>query len=153
MKKTFPNTENLQVNGADLPAVQQTIRAKLQQDPSITNIVTLGAPIALAALQARRRRASQAKVATFDLNPDAAKAIKDGKILFSVDQQPYVQGYMAVDVAVAEPDQRQRHRRRQAGADRPVVRRRHQHRPDPALRREQQALSHVLAVGEPRRRP
>ena len=33
---------------------------------------------------------------TFDLNPDAAKAIKDGRIGFSVDQQPYVQGYMAV---------------------------------------------------------
>ena len=38
----------------------------------------------------------QAKIATFDLNQDAAQAIKDGKILFSVDQQPYVQGYMAV---------------------------------------------------------
>jgi len=31
-----------------------------------------------------------AKVVTFDLNPDAAKAIKDGRIGFSVDQQPYV---------------------------------------------------------------
>ena len=34
---------------------------------------------------------------TFDLNKDAAQAIKDGKIEFSVDQQPYVQGYMAVE--------------------------------------------------------
>ena len=39
---------------------------------------------------------STAKLATFDLNADAAQAIKDGKIQFSVDQQPYVQGYMAV---------------------------------------------------------
>ena len=37
-----------------------------------------------------------AKLVTFDLNADAAQAIKDGKIEFSVDQQPYVQGYMAV---------------------------------------------------------
>ena len=34
---------------------------------------------------------------TFDLNADAAKLIKDGKILFAVDQQPYLQGYKAVD--------------------------------------------------------
>ena len=40
---------------------------------------------------------SKAKVVTFDLNADAAQAIKDGKIEFSVDQQPYVQGYQAVD--------------------------------------------------------
>jgi simple sugar transport system substrate-binding protein len=96
VKKTFPNTENLQVNGTDLPSVQQTIGAKLQQDPSISNIVTLGAPIALAALQGKTDANSQAKIATFDLNADAANAIKDKKIEFSVDQQPYVQGYMAV---------------------------------------------------------
>jgi simple sugar transport system substrate-binding protein len=96
VKKTFPNTENLQVNGADLPSVQQTIQSKLAQDPGITNIVTLGAPIALAALQAQEASSNTAKLATFDLNQEAAQAIKDGKILFSVDQQPYVQGYMAV---------------------------------------------------------
>jgi simple sugar transport system substrate-binding protein len=96
VKKTFPNTENLQVNGTDLPSVQQTIGAKLQQDPSITNVVTLGAPIALAALQAKQGTSSQAKVVTFDLNADVAKDIQNGTIEFSIDQQPYIQGYMAV---------------------------------------------------------
>jgi simple sugar transport system substrate-binding protein len=96
VKKTMPNTENLQVNGADLPSVQQTIQAKLAEDTSITHIVTLGAPIAMAALQAQGD-AGTAKLITFDLNQDAAKAIQDGKIQFSVDQQPYVQGYMAVE--------------------------------------------------------
>lgn len=96
VKKTFPATENLQVNGADLPSVQQTIGAKLQQDPSITYVVTLGAPIALAALQSKTESGSQAKVVTFDLNADVAEAIQNGTIQFSIDQQPYVQGYMAV---------------------------------------------------------
>jgi simple sugar transport system substrate-binding protein len=96
VKKTMPNTENLQVNGTDLPSVQQTIQAKLQQDPSITYVVTLGAPIALAALQAKQAGSSQAKVVTFDLNADVANDIKNGTIAFSIDQQPYVQGYMAV---------------------------------------------------------
>ena len=96
VKSGFANTENLQVNGADLPSVQQTIQSKLAEDPSITNIVTLGAPIALAAIQAQGASNNTAKVYTFDLNQDAAQAIKDGKIQFAVDQQPYVQGYMAV---------------------------------------------------------
>jgi simple sugar transport system substrate-binding protein len=96
VKSGFANTENLQVNGADLPSVQQTIQSKLAEDPSITNIVTLGAQIALAAIQAQAASNNTAKVYTFDLNPDAAQAIKDGKIQFAVDQQPYVQGYMAV---------------------------------------------------------
>jgi simple sugar transport system substrate-binding protein len=94
--KTFPDTEILYVNGRDLPAVQQTIGAKLQQDASITNVVTLGADIALAAQKSATDAGSQAKIVTFDLNADVAKQIESGGILFSVDQQPYVQGYMAV---------------------------------------------------------
>jgi simple sugar transport system substrate-binding protein len=97
VRKTFPNTENIQVNGTDLPSVQQTLGAKLQQDPSISTVVALGAPFALAALQAKADTGSQAKVVSFDLNADLANAIKDKKIEFTVDQQPYVQGYMAVE--------------------------------------------------------
>jgi simple sugar transport system substrate-binding protein len=95
--KGLPNTENLQVNGQDLPSVQQTIGAKLSQDPSITDIVTLDAGIATAAVQAKESSASQAKIVTFDLSPEVVQAIKDKKIEFSVDQQPYLQGYLAVD--------------------------------------------------------
>jgi len=93
---TAPNTENLQVNGTDLPSVQQTIGAKLQQDPSITHVVTLGAPVALAASQATAETGSRAEIITFDLNSDVATAVQDGRIAFSIDQQPYVQGYMSV---------------------------------------------------------
>jgi len=94
--KTYPDTEVLYVNGRDLPAVQQTIGAKLQEDASIANVVTLGADIALAAQQAKADSGSQASIATFDLNADVAEQIDSGGIAFSVDQQPYVQGYMAV---------------------------------------------------------
>jgi simple sugar transport system substrate-binding protein len=96
VKSAFANTEVLYVNGADLPSVQQTIQSKLSQDKSITHIVTLGAQIAGAALQAEGGAANAPKVVTFDLNQEVAQAIKDGKIEFSVDQQPYVQGFMAV---------------------------------------------------------
>ena len=96
VQKTNPDTEILYVNGRDLPAVQQTIGAKLQQDASIANVVTLGADIALAAQKSAADAASKAKIVTFDLNADVAQQIQSGGILFSVDQQPYVQGYMAV---------------------------------------------------------
>ena len=44
----------------------------------------------------RRHSNNTAKLITFDLNSDVAQAIQDGKLEFAVDQQPYVQGYMAV---------------------------------------------------------
>jgi simple sugar transport system substrate-binding protein len=47
VKQGLTNAENLQVNGQDLPSMQQTIQAKLAQDTSITDIVTLDAGIAV----------------------------------------------------------------------------------------------------------
>ncbi len=96
VKTAIPGTENIQVNGADDAATVTTLQAKLAQDKSIDYIVTLGAPIALDALKAMDQSKSSAKLITFDLNETAAQDIQDGKIEFSIDQQPYVQGYMAV---------------------------------------------------------
>ncbi|MDX3642431.1 sugar ABC transporter substrate-binding protein [Streptomyces sp. MB09-02B] len=98
VKKTFEGkTENLYVNGTDMPSVKSTITAKLKQDSSIDEVVTLGAPIALTSVQSVDDAGSKAKVATFDLNKELTDAIKAGDIEFAVDQQPYLQGYLAVD--------------------------------------------------------
>ena len=96
VKDSFPNTENLQVNGADDSAVTSAIQAKLSQDKDINWVITLGAPQAMDTLKAFEGSGSSAKVGTFDTSPDAAQAVKDGKIQFYIDQQPYLQGYMAV---------------------------------------------------------
>jgi simple sugar transport system substrate-binding protein len=96
VKTAIPGTENIQVNGADDSAVTSTLQAKLAQDKSIDYIVTLGAPIALDAMKSIDAASSTAKLITFDLNTEAAQAIQDGKIEFSIDQQPYVQGFMAI---------------------------------------------------------
>lgn len=93
-------SENMQVNGTDDASVNASIVAKLQQDPSIDYIVTMGAPVALVALDAIGVAGSKAKVATFDLNLDAANAIKDGRIAMAVDAQPYLQGYLSVSSLV-----------------------------------------------------
>ncbi|WIM99150.1 sugar ABC transporter substrate-binding protein [Actinoplanes oblitus] len=96
VKSAVPGTENIQVNGADDSAVTTTLQAKLAQDKSIDYVVALNAQVALDVLNAEQQASSRAKLATFDLNPDIAKKIKDGQVEFAVDQQPYVQGYLAV---------------------------------------------------------
>ncbi|MEU2582054.1 sugar ABC transporter substrate-binding protein [Streptomyces avermitilis] len=98
VKKTFKGTTvNLYVNGTDMPSVKSTITAKLKQDSSIDYVVALGAPYALTAVQSVSDAGSKAKIATFDLNKELTSAIKKGDIQFAVDQQPYLQGYLAVD--------------------------------------------------------
>jgi ABC-type sugar transport system substrate-binding protein len=98
LKKGFKGkTDILYVNGTDMPSVKSTLTAKLQQDSSIDEVVTLGAPFALTAVQSVSDAGSKAKVATFDLNKDLVTAVQDGKVQFAVDQQPYLQGYLAVD--------------------------------------------------------
>ena len=45
---------------------------------------------------ASTRRTGAVKVAAFDLGPDTLRAVEAGKLLFAVDQQPYLQGYLPV---------------------------------------------------------
>ena len=96
VKDKFPNTENIQVNGADDSAVTSSLQAKLSQDKAIDWVITLGAAQALDTIKAIPAAGSSAKVGTFDLNIDAAQAIQDGKLQFSIDQQPYLQGYLSI---------------------------------------------------------
>jgi simple sugar transport system substrate-binding protein len=98
VKDSFPATENLQVNGQDDSAVTSAIQAKLAQDKSINWIVTLGAAQALDAIKAKGSAgATGVNIGTFDLNSDAAKAVQSGDLQFCIDQQPYLQGYLAVE--------------------------------------------------------
>jgi simple sugar transport system substrate-binding protein len=89
--------QKLYVQGTNMSSVTSTVQAKLKQDPSIDYVVTLGAPFALALLPVVKAAGSSAKVATFDTNKDLPAKIKSGEIQWSIDQQPYLQGYLAVD--------------------------------------------------------
>jgi simple sugar transport system substrate-binding protein len=90
-------TDIVYVNGTDMPSVQSTVTAKLQQDPSIDAVVTLGAPWAETVVESVKAAGSNAKVATFDTDAALVDAIKNGSVDFAVDQQPYLQGYLAID--------------------------------------------------------
>lgn len=98
VKSAFHGTvENLYVNGTSMPDVQSAIEARLQADKSVDAVVTLGAPYADTAVKARSDAGSRAEIDTFDLNAKVAGELKDGTLGFAVDQQPYLQGYEAVD--------------------------------------------------------
>lgn len=89
--------ETLYVNGMDLTAVQSTLQAKLAQDPGIDWVMGLVAPVALTAVQAAGGAGAEVSIGTFDTNAALVAAIQNGDIAFAIDQQPYLQGYLAVD--------------------------------------------------------
>ncbi|WP_242906775.1 sugar ABC transporter substrate-binding protein [Actinomadura terrae] len=97
-RKTFGgDLRNLYVNGTNMPEVRSSVTAKLQADKGIDGVLTLGAPFAATAVDAVKSVGSKARVGTFDLNRELIDAIRAGDIGFAVDQQPYLQGYSAVD--------------------------------------------------------
>ncbi|MFI5628656.1 sugar ABC transporter substrate-binding protein [Streptomyces sp. NPDC051664] len=116
-KKAFDGQmQNLYVEGTNMPDVQASIEAKLQADKNIDAVVTLGAPFADAAVKAKRTAGSKAEIDTFDLNAKVATALQDKTLGFAVDQQPYLQGYEAVDLLWLY-----RYNRNVLGGGRPVL--------------------------------
>ncbi len=97
VKAKVPGSEILYVNGQDMTAVASTATAKLQATKDADVIIGLGAPITLTLLSSVGESGSSAKVASFDMNAELAQKIVDGEIIFTVDQQPWLQGYGSVD--------------------------------------------------------
>ena len=97
-KSGFKSTvERLQVKGVtDLATTTNQIRTKLTVDKGVDTILTLNPDVAGAALDAVKGANSKAKIATFDLSSNVIKAIQGGKVLFAIDQQQYLQGYLPV---------------------------------------------------------
>jgi simple sugar transport system substrate-binding protein len=64
----------------------------------IDGILALNATSGIEAVQAVRRigRSNAVKVATFDLGPDVLQAVRAHQLLFAVDQQAYLQGYLPI---------------------------------------------------------
>nr|WP_223767931.1 sugar ABC transporter substrate-binding protein [Streptomyces huiliensis] len=117
VKKAFKGeVVNLYVEGTNMPNVQSSIEAKLQSDKDVDAVVTLGAPFAPTAVKAAEQAGSKAEVDTFDLNAKVADALKDGSLGFAVDQDPYLQGYEAVDLLWLY-----RYNRDMLGGGRPVL--------------------------------
>ncbi len=87
----------LYVNGEDNAAMLSSMTAELTRNKSIDAVITLGAPVALVAIQAIAAAKSSTKLYTFDTNAAEIAKIKSGAVQWAVDQQPYLQGYESVD--------------------------------------------------------
>ena len=80
----------------DVAGTVSSIQNKLISDAEIDAILTLNPVIATAARDAIAAAGGSQMLATFDLSPDVLAAIEAGEMLFAVDQQQYLQGYLPV---------------------------------------------------------
>jgi simple sugar transport system substrate-binding protein len=81
-------------------AVAQAIKAALLKDPSVDGLVTISAPDANSAANAIAQAgvADKVKLGSFDMDEPGLGRIKSGTQMFSIDQQPYLQGYLAASL-------------------------------------------------------
>ncbi len=77
---------------------QAKIETAVSQNPDINGVLTLGPTGAEPALKALREggKLQDIQLATFDLAPSVLEAIRDGDMVFAVDQQQYLQGYLPI---------------------------------------------------------
>jgi simple sugar transport system substrate-binding protein len=80
----------------DVAGTVAAIQNKLIADASIDAVLTLNPVIAMAAHDAIKAAGGSQKLATFDLSPDVLAAIEADEMLFAIDQQQYLQGYLPV---------------------------------------------------------
>lgn len=82
-------------------AVAQGIKGALLKDETIDGVVTIGTGDADSAASAIEQAGvgDRVQLGTFDMSESQLKRIQEGKQLFCIDQQPYMQGYLAVSMA------------------------------------------------------
>ncbi len=88
----------VQVDLNDAAGAQSTISSALQADDTIDGVLALGPTGAAPAMAAidELGRTGEIFLGTFDLSADVIQAITDGNMLFAVDQQQYLQGYLPI---------------------------------------------------------
>ncbi|MGH6942677.1 MAG: substrate-binding domain-containing protein, partial [Geminicoccaceae bacterium] len=82
----------------DPTEIQNAVSAQLSNNPDIGGVLALGPSAAEPALQALQQAGvlDKVKFGTFDLSPGVLRAIADGKMLFAIDQQQFLQGYLPI---------------------------------------------------------
>jgi simple sugar transport system substrate-binding protein len=92
--------EVLAVDLADPTSAQSRVSNALETRGDVDGILTLGPTGADPTIAALREggKLGDITVATFDLSPSALKAVRDGQLLFAIDQQQFLQGYLPVQM-------------------------------------------------------
>ncbi len=100
VKKTFKGTtKTLLIPNAkaDLPGTRTKIQAYFKANKRTDGLLGLDPDVTVPALAVAPRGT---KVGTFDVNGSVISNLKSGKMLFAIDQQQYLQGYLPVVFAV-----------------------------------------------------
>jgi simple sugar transport system substrate-binding protein len=95
------SVETIHVNGNDPGSAQKAIEAALKKSPQINGVLAVGIPAfspAAGALDALGKL-GKTKLGTFDVSQDDLNAVQNGQALFVIDQQPFLEGYDAVQIA------------------------------------------------------
>lgn len=127
---TLPGTANIEARckgviegmtakggkGAQLPlpsssfgnptAVAEAIKAELLKDETIDGLITISAGDADSAAIGMQQasKADKVKLGSFDLNKAGLDRIKGGTQLYAIDQQPYLQGFLATTLLASHID-------------------------------------------------
>jgi simple sugar transport system substrate-binding protein len=96
-QKFSGTTDEIFANGTDKSAYTSTIKAKLAGDPSIDAVVTLGPALGVAVANDVKSSGKKVAVATYAMNDDVYPLLASGDLIFTIDQQPWLQGYMSID--------------------------------------------------------
>jgi simple sugar transport system substrate-binding protein len=101
MTSAGASVDVLSVDGSQLHASQTAIEAALKKNPDIDGVLAtgiIGFNASGGALQAMKAF-GKIKLGSFDVSAADLKAVQNGQALFVIDQQPFLEGYDAVQVA------------------------------------------------------
>lgn len=87
-------------SGQDPSEIKNKVKAYLTANPDTDAVLTLGPTSADPTIDALKEmgKAGDMYFGTFDLGTEIVKAIKDGTIIWGIDQQPFLQAYLPVIV-------------------------------------------------------
>ncbi len=96
MRAAGGTVENIAGDLNDPTSITQRIQAALSSNQEINGVMALGPSAAMPALEGIQASGREVQLATFDLSSDVLQAIQAGDILFAIDQQQYLQGYLPI---------------------------------------------------------
>jgi simple sugar transport system substrate-binding protein len=94
----------IHVDGSHLHSAAITIENALKADPAINGVLAVGIEGYQAAGGALHELGKLGTITfgTFDVSIQALNGVSNGQVLFIIDQQPFLEGYMAVQVTAME---------------------------------------------------
>jgi simple sugar transport system substrate-binding protein len=91
---------NMLDSSQDPSQIERKVQAFLRSNSATDGILTLGPTSAIPVINLvnKMHLANQIHFSTFDLSDEISTAVSEGTIDFAIDQQPYLQGFMAVTI-------------------------------------------------------